>query len=122
MTTATARPEGQNVAETTLGPKHGPPLVLRLYVAGDAPNSTRARANLARLLSDVDPKRYELEVVDCLDAPARALNDGVLVTPTLVRVKPPPQRTIVGSLSSMDRVADALDLDLFSLHEEAERP
>jgi circadian clock protein KaiB len=93
-----------------------PPLVLRLYVAGDAPNSARARANLARLLSDVDPARYKLEIVDCLDQPTRALDDGVLVTPTLLRVEPPPHRTIVGSLSAADHVADALDIDLFSMH------
>jgi hypothetical protein len=38
------------------------------------------------------------------------LNDGVLVTPTLVRVEPEPKRTIVGSLSAADSVASALDL------------
>jgi circadian clock protein KaiB len=96
------------------------PLILRLYVAGDAPNSARARANLSRLLADVDPARYQLEVVDCLDEPMRVLGDGVLVTPTLLRVNPPPQRTIVGSLSATDHVADALDLDLFSMHGDAE--
>ena len=91
------------------------PLVLRLYVAGDAPNSARARANLRRILTDVDPSRYTLEVIDCLDEPLRALDDGVLVTPTLLRVDPPPARTVVGTLSALDRVADALDIDLITL-------
>jgi circadian clock protein KaiB len=91
------------------------PLVLRLYVAGDAPNSARARANLRRMLSDVDPSTYTLEVIDCLDEPLRALADGVLVTPTLVRVQPVPQRTIVGSLSAVDRVVDALEIDTVSV-------
>jgi circadian clock protein KaiB len=87
------------------------PMVLRLYVAGDGPNSTRARANLRRLLSEVDPSCYELEVIDCLEEPLRVLGDGVLVTPTLVRVEPVPARTVVGTLSALDRVADALEID-----------
>jgi circadian clock protein KaiB len=90
-------------------------MVLRLYVAGDAPNSTRARANLDRLLHDVDPSCYRLEVIDCLAEPLRTLEDGVLVTPTLIRVDPPPPHTVVGTLSALDRVADALELDAFTL-------
>jgi len=90
-------------------------MVLRLYVAGDAPNSTRARANLRRLLTDVDPARYELEVIDCLAEPLRALGDGVLVTPTLMRVQPEPSQTVVGTLSALDRVADALEIDDITL-------
>ena len=118
MRTPTGMERGRVAEERNAGQL--PALVLRLYVAGDAPNSARARANLTRLLSNLDPARYELEVVDCLDEPARALGDGVLVTPTLLRVDPPPQRTIVGSLSAADHVADALDLDLFSMHDGAE--
>jgi circadian clock protein KaiB len=85
------------------------PLVLRLYVAGDAPNSARARANLRRL------HKYRLEIIDCLDEPLRVLDDGVLVTPTLVRVQPLPQRTVVGTLSAIDRVADALEIEAITL-------
>ena len=110
-----ARMEGRaaGVAETPRAAKG--PMVLRLYVAGDAPNSARARANLRRLLNDVDPSCYELEIIDCLAEPLRTLDDGVLVTPTLVRVEPPPPQIVVGTLSALDRVADVLEIDLFSL-------
>lgn len=91
------------------------PMVLRLYVAGDAPNSARARANIRRLLSGVEPADYRLEIVDCLDDPMRALNDGVLVTPTLVRVDPPPPRVVVGTLSALERVAEALEIGVIAL-------
>jgi hypothetical protein len=37
------------------------------------------------------------------------------VTPTLVRVGPPPPQTVVGTLSALDRVAGALDIDLITL-------
>jgi circadian clock protein KaiB len=96
-------------------------MVLRLYVAGNAPNSARAQANLRRLLTDVDPSCYQLEVIDCLEEPLRALGDGVLVTPTLMRVKPPPTQTVVGTLSALDRVADALDLEVNTLPQGGER-
>src|SRR3954471_2930343 len=93
-------------------------LVLRLYVAGDAPNSALARANLKRLLDSLDSDQYALEIIDCLDEPLRALQDGVLVTPTLVRVEPEPKRTIVGALSAADRVANALELSPLPMAEE----
>ena len=86
-------------------------LVLRLYVAGDGPNSTAARANLRRLLSQQSPATYDVEIVDCLRDPLRAIEEGVLVTPTLLRVSPPPRRTIVGSLSEAANVTAALGLE-----------
>ncbi len=72
------------------------PIVLRLYIAGETPNSMLALANLRAALSN---RPYDLEVVDVLTAPERALDDDVFVTPTLVRVSPEPRRTIVGSLA-----------------------
>jgi len=86
-------------------------MVLRLYVAGDGPNSAAARVNLRRLLGGCDPATYSLEIVDCLRQPMRALQEGVLVTPTLLRLAPAPLRTIVGSLSDSARVLEALGLD-----------
>lgn len=85
-------------------------LVLRLYVAGDGPNSSAARANLRRLLDNRTPDSYDVEVVDCLLEPMRAIEEGVFVTPTLLRLSPPPRRTIVGSLSEVGSVTAALGL------------
>ena len=51
---------------------------MRLYVAGDAPNSVAARTNLRRLLASHDPSSHSLEIVDCLRDPMRALREGVL--------------------------------------------
>jgi len=85
-------------------------LVLRLYVAGDGPNSVAARANLKRMLEARHPSTYSVEIVDCLVDPMRAIEEGVLVTPTLLRLSPPPRRTVVGSLSESGQVVSALDL------------
>ena len=85
-------------------------VVLRLYLAGEGPNSTAARTNLERLLDGVDRDGYSLEVVDCLRDPLRALEQGVLVTPTLVRVQPEPAVTIIGTLRDSHGVMDMLGL------------
>ena len=87
-------------------------LLLKLYVAGDGPNSAAARSNLRRLLSPMDPSSYSVEIIDCMDDPMRALEEGVLVTPTTIRCEPGPMVTIVGSLSDAKGVRDALGLAL----------
>ena len=86
----------------------GARLQLRLYIAGGAPNSTMAESNLASLLESHGVSDYDLEIIDCIKDPRRALGDGVLVTPTLVRFSPPPPQTIVGTLSDAARVGAAL--------------
>lgn len=74
-------------------------LQLRLYIAGHAPNSLQALANLTALCEAHFPRAHDLEVVDMLVYPLRAMSDGVLVTPTLIRLRPLPVQRIVGSLS-----------------------
>ena len=81
--------------------------VLRLYVAGDSPSSRRAIANLKAICATVFDDQCEVEVLDVLENAERALADGVLVTPTLIRITPP-RRTIVGDLSQRAKVLDAL--------------
>jgi circadian clock protein KaiB len=85
-------------------------IVLKLYVAGTAPNSSRARANLQEILRGVPAQRYRLEVIDVFAEPLRALDDGVIVTPTLVKASPPPRQQIVGDLGNLARVRDVLGI------------
>ncbi len=70
----------------------------RLYVAGDAPNSAQAIANLAAFCRAHLPDRHEIEVVDVFLQPQRALADSIFMTPTVVVLAPPPVRRIVGTL------------------------
>ena len=71
----------------------------RLYVAGEARNSTEALANLTAFCHAQLPKRHEIEIVDVFREPKRALADGILMTPTLIKYAPAPVRRVVGSLS-----------------------
>ncbi|HEY8683675.1 MAG TPA: circadian clock KaiB family protein [Rhodanobacter sp.] len=84
----------------------------RLYVAGDALNSMLAIANLAELCQLHLPDRHEIEVVDVFREPKRALDEGIFMTPTLVKLAPHPSLRIVGTLSQTQPVLQALGLGL----------
>lgn len=75
-----------------------PRLWLRLYVAGNAPNSLRAIANVTAICATHPAAGAELEIVDMMVHPRRALADGIIVTPTLLRVRPLPIHRVVGDL------------------------
>ena len=83
----------------------------RLYVAGDAPNSAQALANLTALCRAHLPDRHEIEIVDVFREPKRALIDGIFMTPTLVKLAPSPVQMIVGTLSQTQILLDALGLE-----------
>jgi circadian clock protein KaiB len=82
----------------------------RLYVSGDAPNSIKARSNLAAIIKECLGENCTIEEVDTLRFPRRAMEEHVIITPTLVRVHPLPERRIVGNLSEREAVVEALGL------------
>ena len=82
----------------------------RLYVAGDAPNSLLALANLTQLCETHLPDRHTIEVVDVLLDPKRALRESILMTPTLVTESPYPGHRIVGTLSNTEPILQILGL------------
>ena len=84
----------------------------RLYVAGSTPNSSQALANLKALCRRHLAGRCEIDVVDILDQPGRALSDGVMLTPTLVKLSPMPEQRFVGTLSQTEFVVQAMGLEL----------
>ena len=84
----------------------------RLYVAGNGPNSVLALANLRALCQTRLADRHRIEVVDLLAHPQRALEDGVLLTPTLVKLAPNPLQKIIGNLSDLATVLQAIGLPL----------
>ena len=82
----------------------------RLYVAGDAPNSLQAMANLTQLCETYMPERNQIEVVDVLLDPKRALTESILMTPTLVTDSPYPGHRIVGTLTNTEPILQILGL------------
>jgi circadian clock protein KaiB len=85
-------------------------IILRLYVAGATPLSSRAIANLKTICETHLKGRYDFTVVDLCEEKERAREDQILVAPTLVRHQPLPMRRVVGDLSHTARVLAALDI------------
>jgi circadian clock protein KaiB len=82
----------------------------RLFVATGTLNSTQAVVNLNALCHAHLPGRHEIEIVDVVRDPKRALAEDIRMTPTLIKLSPTPIRKIVGTLSQTQRVLDTLGL------------
>jgi circadian clock protein KaiB len=75
-----------------------PAYVFRLYLAGGAPNSVRAYANLYAICRKHFPGSHRIEVIDVLKEPLRALAEAILVTPTVVKLSPWPEQQVLFAL------------------------
>jgi len=93
-----------------VAPAGGKTYVFQLFVAGNDSNSTQARDNLARLCTEHLMGRHEITVVYVLNDAANAYTHRVLVTPTLLLIKPLPKVLLLGNLSDTRHVLAALRL------------
>lgn len=84
-------------------------LQLRLYVAGSAPNSLHAIASIRTICEENVHCVLDLEIVDMLEEPQRALADGIIVTPTLLKLRPLPVQRLIGGLSDTQQVLRILE-------------
>lgn len=92
--------------------------ILKLYIAGNTPNSVRALKTLKNILEQEFQGIYDLNVIDVIKNPQLAEEDKILATPTLAKVLPPPVRKIIGDLSDREKVLIGLDLLYTELVEE----
>jgi circadian clock protein KaiB len=79
-------------------------------VAGNESNSSQAKENLARICEEHVKGLYKIETVDVLEDPSAAYENKVLVTPTLILIKPLPKVTVLGNLNDTNRVLSAFGL------------
>src|SRR5262245_42713286 len=84
--------------------------VLRLYVTGMTPRSTRALAMIRAICEEHLRGRYDLEVIDIYQQPALTRDEQIVAVPTLVKKLPAPLRRLIGDLSHTERVLTGLDL------------
>jgi circadian clock protein KaiB len=82
-----------------------------LFVAGNESNSVQARGNLAQMCETHLKGRHKIDAVDVLKSAAAAHKNNVLVTPTLILIKPLPKVTVLGNLSDTRQVLAALGLN-----------
>lgn len=84
--------------------------VLRLYVTGFTPASTRAISNLKTLCQERLNGRFQLEVIDIFQRPALARGEQIIATPTLVKLLPVPMQRFIGDLSGLSGKLFGLDV------------
>ena len=87
-----------------------PHYLLRLFVSGQTPQSSRSVANLRALCDKYLTGRYILEVVDIYQQPAMATAGQIIAAPTLIKSMPLPLRRLVGDFSDHERVVLGLDI------------
>ena len=83
---------------------------LRLYVAGQTPNSVRAIENMKRICEEFLKGHYDLEVIDIYQQPVLAKGDQIIAVPTLIKKLPQPLRKFIGDMSATERILVGLDL------------
>jgi len=84
--------------------------VLRLYITGMTPKSTRAITNVQKLCEQYLKGCYELEVIDIYQQPQLAKGEQIIATPTLIKKLPTPLRKLIGDMSDTERFLVGIDL------------
>lgn len=95
--------------------------VLKLYVAGNTPNSVRALKMLKNIMEQEFQGVYALKVIDVIKNPHLAEEDKILAIPTLSKVLPLPVRRIIGDLSDREKVLIGLSLFYEEIQENEEQ-
>ncbi|OGS01120.1 MAG: circadian clock protein KaiB [Elusimicrobia bacterium RIFCSPLOWO2_12_FULL_59_9] len=98
------------------------PIILKLYIAGHTANSERAITNLRGLCEEALRGEYELTIIDVLERPETASQDGILATPSLILESPLPARRVIGDLSDGEQVLQGLGLKPPSSSENGKMP
>jgi circadian clock protein KaiB len=86
-------------------------LSLRLFIAGDSPDSSMAVANLKALFPNGASSQVEIEIVDVQREPARGARDGIIVTPTLLKIAPAPACRVLGNLKNREALSRLLGIE-----------
>jgi len=83
-------------------------LMLLLYVSGMSRRSMEAIENIKRICEERFKNAFVLEIIDLYKHPETALEHHIVFSPSLVKISPPPKRTLVGNLSDTEKVVKAL--------------
>jgi circadian clock protein KaiB len=84
--------------------------ILRLYVAGITPRSTKAIMNVKETCEEYLKGRYELVVVDIYQQPKLAQGEQIIAAPTLIKKLPLPLRRVIGDMSDKEKFLVGIDL------------
>jgi circadian clock protein KaiB len=83
---------------------------MRLYIAGETPRARVALDNLKKVCYQHLRDRCNIVIIDLSKHPDLAVKNEITAIPTLVKELPEPVRTLIGDLSSTEKVLVGLDL------------
>ena len=86
--------------------------VLKLFITGATPNSSRAVENLTQICEDHIKGRYSLEIIDVYQQQAIAEEEQLIALPFLIKKFPLPERRMLGDLSNKAKVLKGLGIIL----------
>ena len=84
--------------------------LLRLYIAGQTTKAQKAIEDLEAFLDEYCKGEYSFEIIDVFENPQLTGFDQIIVTPTVIKLLPPPTVRITGELSDWKRAKEALGL------------
>jgi len=84
--------------------------VLKLYITGATPRSTKAIMNIRQICEEHLKGRYELDIVDIFQQPVLAKGEQIIAAPTLIKKLPDPLRRFIGDMSDTEKILIGLDL------------
>jgi len=84
--------------------------VLRLFITGATPNSSRALTNIKEICEQYLHGRYSLEIVDVYQQESIAEEEQLVALPLLIKKKPLPERRLIGDMSDTQKVLKGLGL------------
>lgn len=81
-----------------------------LFVSGMSVKSGHAIENFRKICEEHLAGKFSLEIVDISRHKEQAVKYQIIGIPTLIRLQPGPQKTILGDLSDTTKVLRILDL------------
>lgn len=89
-----------------------PEYILRLFVTGATPNSTRAVTNIKSICEEHVRGKYLLEIIDLYSHQEMAELQQVVAVPMLLKIQPLPVQKLIGDMSDNKKVLEALGLTI----------
>ncbi len=83
----------------------------RIYIASSSGGSAAIAGGLDRaLVNALDGGPFNIEVINVLESPERAVADSIMVTPTIILKTPAPEIRVAGNCNDMAKVLEQLGL------------
>lgn len=87
-----------------------------MYIAGRTPKSELTYYNLSALCEKYLGSKCIINIIDLLKKPQIAVEKQIMAIPTIIRIKPEPQRILIGDLTNTEVVISKFDLKNYQLN------